>query len=387
MRGALGRLIFACTFPAIFFGGQWLLGIHIPADISNWAAAAYVGCLLAAFAVGMVAHELGHALAIRLVGERVLGIEIGGRLGRVTFHAGTIPVSVGLGLGGHVLVRDHRLSAARRAAIYAAGPAANVLIAPLCLLLPLPRWECSLIALAVLASGLQDLAPIEADGHRTDGSRLFETPARRRSDAAVRKLLGDAGWEDRPGAAETLIEGFRLDVPEAEDCLRELSRQPERLMRMYVQPWSLPDDPNADVLHIVDVLTWKVLAAGDLAAGMADLAAGRAEWILDHLPHEDQDKRLPAWNARQTLALARLRQGRARDVRRLCADALAAEIDADDRATTLAIVAMARHALLLDGRPQLDEALTLDPNATLVGEARDRLTADVGPVPAPVPPG
>ena len=42
-------------------------------------------------------------------------------------------------------------------------------------------------------------------------------------------------------------------------------------------------------------------------------------------------------------------------MRRLYAGALAAEIDAHHRATTLAIVAMARHALLLDGRPQLDE--------------------------------
>jgi hypothetical protein len=30
---------------------------------------------------------------------------------------------------------------------------------------------------------------------------------------------------------------------------------------------------------------------------------------------------------------------------------------------------MARHALLLSGRPQLDEALALDPDAVLVSEA------------------
>jgi hypothetical protein len=35
----------------------------------------------------------------------------------------------------------------------------------------------------------------------------------------------------------------------------------------------------------------------------------------------------------------------------------------------LATVAMARHALLLSGQPQLDKALALDPGAALVSEA------------------
>jgi len=102
---------------------------------------------------------------------------------------------------------------------------------------------------------------------------------------------------------------------------------------------------------------------------MADLAAGRIEWVIDHLDEEHPDRRTPLHKARRTLALARLRQRRPEEVQRLCSDALAAKLDADDRATVLATVAMARHALLLSGREQLDEALALDPNATLVGEA------------------
>src|SRR5258708_26183198 len=107
----------------------------------------------------MVVHELGHALAARLARAEVLGITLGGKLASVTFRLGTVPVSVGLGLAGWVNCRSHRLSAARRAAIFAAGPAANVLVAPLCLLLPLPRWEAAFLALAVLASAAQDLTP------------------------------------------------------------------------------------------------------------------------------------------------------------------------------------------------------------------------------------
>ncbi len=116
-------------------------------------------------------------------------------------------------------------------------------------------------------------------------------------------------------------------MPEAEDCLRELSKTPEPLLRTYQPPWALPDQAGPDMLHIVDVLTSKVLLTGDLPTRTADLTAGRAEWVLAHLDKDHEDGRLPVWSARQTLALARLRQGRAADVRQLCADALAAEID------------------------------------------------------------
>jgi len=83
---------------------------------------------------------------------------------------------------------------------------------------------------------------------------------------------------------------------------------------VFTKPWTPPDRPEADVTHIVHILSWKVLLSGDLPAEAADL-------------------------------------------------------DADDRATALALVAMARHASLLSGREQLDEALALDPNADLVAEA------------------
>ena len=110
---------------------------------------------------------------MRLIGDRVLGIQFGGKLGQVTFHVGTVPVSVGLGLGGHVVHHGRRLSAARRAVISAAGPVASMLAAPLCLLLPIPRWEATYLALVVLASAFQDLAPgDEHDGELSDGSKL-----------------------------------------------------------------------------------------------------------------------------------------------------------------------------------------------------------------------
>ena len=358
------------AFMVVFYGGRWLLGIHIPSDESTSAEIGYAALLLAAFAAGTVVHELGHALAVRLVGARVLKIVLGGQLVRATFSVGTIQIMVGLGLGGSVSHDGYRLSPARRVAVSAAGPAANILVAPACLLLPVPRWEASYLALAVLASALEDLAPSHtAGGGTTDGYKLWQTRARLRAGTEVRELLADPRWPDRPGAAEILINGFRLDVPEALDRLREISKQPEILLRVFTKPWTLPAEPEADVTHIVHVLSWKVLVLEDRPEETTDLAASRLEWVIDHLDTEHPDSRTPLHDVRYGLALARLRQRRPQEVQGLCTDALAAELDPDDRAAVLAIMAMARHALLLSGRQQLDDALALDPDAVLVSEA------------------
>lgn len=358
------------TFMAVFFGASWLLGIHSPRHLAASTAVAYACLLAGGFAFGTVLHELGHALAARLAGEKVLGITLGGKPVLGTFHLGAIRISIGLGLGGSVDCRLHRLSAGRRAAVLAAGPVADAAAAPLCLLLPIPRWEAASLAVAVLAVAAQNLAPGRSDsGRTTDGYKLMLTPARLRADAQVRGLLADPGWPDRPGAAEILINGFRLDVPEADDCLGTLCKQPEVLRRVFTRTWNLPEEPDADVTHIVHVLSWKVLAVGDLPAETADLAADRLEWVISHLDDEHPDERTPLYQIRYGLALARLRQHRPREVQRLCAGAMAAGIDPQDRAAALALLAMARHALLLSGQRQLDEALAIDPGAELVSEA------------------
>jgi hypothetical protein len=369
MRRLPGELLPALIYFGVFYGGLWMLGISIPQNLAIWAIVALCASLTIAFLAGMVVHEAGHALAVRLVGERVLSITLGGRFASRTFSIGTIPVSIGLGLGGSGTY-PHRLSASRNAAVLAAGPAASLLAAPVCLLLPVPHWEASFLAIAVFAGALEDLAPGHLpDGTSTDGFKLLRTPARLRADTEVRGLLADPEWQDRTDAGDILINGWRLDVREAEDCMRELAKDPPGLISVYSKAWTLPDRPELEVVHIVHALSWKVLATGDLPAETADLAASRVEWVLDHLDRENPTERMLPHSIKSTLALARLRQRRPDDVQRLCADALAADLDRDDRASALAIVAMARHACLLSGRPQLDEALELDPDAELVGEA------------------
>ncbi len=106
-----------------------------------------------------------------------------------------------------------------------------------------------------------------------------------------------------------------------------------------------------------------------MPAEIADLAAERAKWAVKHARTGSWDDDKNIAEARLVLAVARLRQGQPEEAERLCAKALKAELDPDDRATVLATVAMARHAQHLPGREQLEEALRLDPDAPMVSEA------------------
>ena len=162
-----------------------------------------------------------------------------------------------------------------------------------------------------------------------------------------------------------------LDVPAAQECLKQLPGDRDALLRLYAQQWLLPDWPETECLNVVHALSWKVVAKPDVSAQLADLASTRVEWVLRHVDKRDEEVRPRPRDVRHTLAVVRLRQGRPADVRRLCADALAADLDRNDRATVLATVAMAKHQLYLlaSARQALDEALALDPNADLVPEA------------------
>ena len=157
----MGQLRRSAVFLTILLGGQALL--PIPSHLAFSTEVALAGWILAALIVGTIAHELGHAVAVRLIGERVLSIEFGGKLARITLHLGTIQVSVGLGLGGAVTYRAAGVSATRQAVVVAAGPLASLLVAPLCLLLPLPTWEAAYLSLFVFADAVEDLLPGTTD--------------------------------------------------------------------------------------------------------------------------------------------------------------------------------------------------------------------------------
>jgi len=96
----------------------------------------------------------------------------------------------------------------------------------------------------------------------------------------------------------------------------------------------------------------------------------------------EAEARTERGNARHTLAVARLRQGRPEAVGPLCADALAASLPPATRATVLATAALGRHGIGLPGGSQLAEALALDPAAALVGEAAAALASQPDELPA-----
>ncbi len=116
--------------------------------------------------------------------------------------------------------------------------------APLVLLLPIARWAAVYLAVIMAASGLANLVPaITEDGRLSDGVTLIRTRARSRAAADIGELLAASDWSHQPDAGQRLINGWVLDVPAAEDCLKQLPDDRDALLRVYAQHWLLPERP------------------------------------------------------------------------------------------------------------------------------------------------
>jgi Zn-dependent protease len=342
-----------------------------PHNLGAWAIVALIAGLIITFLLGILVHELGHVLAIRLVGRRPTAIHLLGPPDRITFNIGALRVGLGINPGGEVDY-PRGLSAAQVAVVAAAGPAADLVTAPVVLLLPIARWAAVYFAVIMAASGISNLIPAKTeDGSLSDGVKLIRARARSRATAEIRELLTAPDWSHQPDSASRLINGWMLDVAAAEECLKQLPGDRDALLRLFAQEWLLPRWPETDLLNVVHALSWKVVAKPDVPAGLADLAGTRVEWVLGQVDKRGGKVRPRPSDVRHTLAVVRLRQSKPADVRRLCADALGTDLDPDDRATVLATVAMATHELGSPAyaREVLGEALELDPSADLVPEA------------------
>jgi hypothetical protein len=233
------------------------------------------------------------------------------------------------------------------------------------------RYAATLI---FAVSGLVNLMPYRlAPGRTTDGLTLLSLRARSRSERELRLLLQDPGWPSRPEAADILLRGCRLDIPAAlalrfsvPHQLRQAGRTRD-LLWLHQLPLTLPDSPPADLVGAVHHMEWQVATVPDLPLAEANLAGWRMAWVLKHSTAHDRIA------ARHTLAVVRLRQRLHGEVEPLCAEALATELGAPQRACVLATVAMARQASGASGREALHEALSLDPDAELVTEATSRI--------------
>jgi hypothetical protein len=256
-----------------------------------------------------------------------------------------------------------------------AGPLANLVTAPLPLALPVHAPIRYAAALIFAVIGLANLMPYRlASGRTSDGLTLLSQRARSQSERELELLLQDPGWPSRPEAADILLRGCRADVPAAlarrlavPYHLRQASRIRE-LLWLHQLPLSLPDSPPPDLAGAVHHMEWQVATVPDLPMADANLAGWRMAWVLKHTTGHDR------MAAQHTLAVVRLRQRLHGEVEPLCAEALAAELEAPQRASVLATIAMARHASGLSGRDAVNEALSLDPDAELVAEAVSRIS-------------
>jgi Peptidase family M50 len=369
----IGRLLAGLVGLAGGAGCAVLAGPAVP--VPRFSALLIGGLVLA-----LLVHELGHFLAARLLGIRVTAVHLGSPRTLVTIKLGTVALCLGLMPRGKVALGG-RIPAARRALVTAAGPAANLVAALIVLLvLPIPRWSGEVLAVLFATTAATNLLPFRTrSGSVSDGLNLLRAPGRIRAEASVRRLVQTPDWGTRSDAADRLLHGCRHHVPEALGRFYVLARllsaagRTDDLLEVHNIQWSLPDEPSQLYVAGMHSMEWIVLTLPqepDKAA--ADLAARRVSWVLQHVADAHRAA------GRHTMAVARLRQGRFADVEPLCADALAATLPADQRATVLATVAMARHALGLPGRPALTEAVELDPDAAMVAEAASMLGRDAG---------
>lgn len=332
---------------------------------------------LGASVLAIVLHELGHLLVARAFGFRVTAMHLGSPPALVTVKLGSIKLCLGVRMRGRVSYAGPAPSA-RLVAVTAAGPLANVLVAAALTPWAGRVWQLSEVAVVFAVAGLVNLVPFHRSGQTSDGLTLLRSlrvaliPAGRRAEADVHRLLDEPGWEDQADAADRLLAGYRHGVPAARmRCtylvvvLRRAGRI-EEMLRVHAARIAWPRTPTPRWLHAVHHTEWELLTIPGIPKRAARLAARRVRRVLRHHPE-------PRAAIEHTLALALLRQGRPGKVERLCAPGLGSDLRPGERATVLATVALARHALGQEAGPPLRDALALDPTADLVGEAASKI--------------
>jgi hypothetical protein len=376
---ALRRLVLGLAkLCAVLLAALLLLGTAIgvvaTAAPGGWLRAVVV--IVCAVYLGVVVHELGHFLAARLCGAPVVAIEIGGPPYLADVRIGGTQLRLGIRPRGQVRYTGSP-GVGRSAVIVAAGPLVTLLAAALILAVPVAMWLTRSAALVIGCVGAAELIPFASRGHVSDGARLLALPIRHAAEKDVRRLTAEPDWRERPDAADRLLVAYRRRAVQARGrpdvlavLLQERGRTDE-LLALHQQPLRMDDTPSRAAVQALLTLEWAVVTVPGLSRPAADLAARRITWALSHLRNSADHDGAHVLAAEHSLAVARLRQRRFAEVEPLCAAALAAAtLPADQRATVLATVAMARHALGQDFRAPLDQALALDPDAELVGEAQ-----------------
>ena len=256
-------------------------------------------------------HALGHALAARLVGYRLMeiGVGFGRELGR--FRVGSVRVLVRtLPLEGYVLAQPGSAHAARarRALVHLGGPLANlVLLGLLAPVLEL-RWvepgdgiglvAAQSLALSAALGALYALLPYRAAGNPSDGLALLECVFASSETSSARHvwpLLNEARrqlYDEQPAPARALIEGGLTQQPSDPRLLgmQAVIRAAEGdAPGAYAALEALgPPDARAPELRaeLIANAAWAVLLGRDQALlGDAQRAADRASELCPDEPH------------------------------------------------------------------------------------------------------
>lgn len=325
--------------------------------------------VLAGLVVAVLCHELGHLLCARMLKVPVHALYLGGPPALVSFSVGRVPVHLGLRLRGRVT--HAHAPAAASVAIGAAGPLANLVMAGIAA--AVARHDAAAVALAWIWGwlGIVNLIPLTtAAGRRSDGANIVRAIVRRRDAAEVETATSAAAnrlqrLDGRPASGQPVEP--RQDW---HDVVARLAASGRISGLVAIRDrLKLQEHPVAAHVRMVQEVEYHLLTVPGLPREIADIAAQRVEWVLTHSTTHATDTEQQLCAIRHTLALARLRQGRYAEVEPLCADALAGELAAGQRAAVLATIALARRAIAVPYQPILDEARALAPDAALVREA------------------
>jgi hypothetical protein len=333
-RGARWLLFVGVFFVLGILAGMLLFraGIKLPRNLSPLS-------LLLFLVVGLwfvtLWHELGHALAARLVNWRLLTIAAGPLALRQTPKGPRLagnPLSRAWGGFVYAIPRDDHQLRRRRFVFVAGGPVASLLLALLAALMALATsagvlsFVASMVALLSLAIGVMTLVPHRAEGLTSDGGQMLQLwrgGPRVEQRLAIQLLM------------TALVGGLRpRDLPDALFDRALTATEPEEAIGAHhLAYWRDLDrgDVAGAAAHLDVVLAQRVAVP---PAAQATFAAEAAYLTARHDPTLDAPATAEAWlklatprgpadsNYRRAQAAVHLVNGRPDDARTAADDAL-----------------------------------------------------------------
>ncbi len=334
-RGARRLFVYGAFFVMGIALGFVLLEAGIEMD-SSLPVAGLLLCLLVAIYLCTLTHEVGHALATRLVNWQLLTIAVGPVALRRTPHGARLernPLSRAWGGFVYAIPRDDRHLRRRRAVVVAGGPLASLLLA----LLATAVWQATtgsgLWPTLLFQTGLMSftiavltLVPYRSGGLTSDGGQLLQL------------LRGGPRVEQRMAAhliLTALVGGVRPRNLDDRLMARALATDnpAEAVGAHYLAYWRDLDrgDLAGATAHLDAALAQRAVAS---PAAQAGYAAEAAYLTARHDPTPDAPATAEAWlklaapigsvdsNYRRAQAAVHLANGRANEARQAADDAL-----------------------------------------------------------------